>query len=155
MLMLVIVYFMAGLNEDAGSFFTITLIAILVALCGEGLAQSISVFAGDEQIAAAIVPVAVIFQVLFGGFFIRPDALPGFIAWGRWLSFIYYAFNAAIQVEFNGRGDDDVDVRILRELQSDLTKWENIAVVVCFAVGLKLTYLVVLHLTKPRFDRKL
>lgn len=154
-LMLVIVYFMAGLNETAGAFFTLTLICILIALCGEGLAQAISVFAGDEQTAAAIVPVAVIFQVLFGGFFIRPTALPGYIAWARWLSFVYYAYNAAAQNEFTGRGDNGADKIILQELDSDLTKWTNIGVVVGFMVVLKLMYFFVLKLTKPRFDRKL
>ncbi|CDF32154.1 unnamed protein product [Chondrus crispus] len=154
-LMLVLVYFMAGLNPDAGSFFTFTLICILVALCGEGLAQSISVFAGDEQMAAAVVPVAVIFQVLFGGFFIRPDALAGYIKWMRWLSFIYYATNAANQVEFFGRGDGNIDDIIIEQLDSSLSKWTNIAVVAGFVAALKLTYLVTLHLTKPRFDRNL
>lgn len=153
--MLVLVYFMAGLNPDAGSFFTFTLICILVALCGEGLAQSISVFAGDEQMAAAVVPVAVIFQVLFGGFFIRPDALAGYIKWMRWLSFIYYATNAANQVEFFGRGDGNIDDIIIEQLDSSLSKWTNIAVVAGFVAALKLTYLVTLHLTKPRFDRNL
>eukprot|EP00177_Eucheuma_denticulatum_P008708 GFKZ01015826.1.p1 GENE.GFKZ01015826.1~~GFKZ01015826.1.p1 ORF type:complete len:669 (-),score=81.68 GFKZ01015826.1:947-2953(-) len=158
-LMLLILYFMVGLDSSAGVFFTLVLICILVALAGEGMSQSISVFAGNEQIAAAIVPVAVILQVLFGGFFISPSALPGYIAWARWLSFIYYAFNAAVQNEFTGRGDVvngvNVDQLVLDELESDLTKWTNIAVLAGFVVAMKTLYFVVLTLTKPKFDRRL
>lgn len=153
--MFVIVYFMAGLNPTAGAFFTLTLICILIALCGEGMAQAISVFAGDEQTAAAIVPVAVILQVLFGGFFIRPNALPGYIGWARWLSFVYYGFNAAAQNEFVGRGTGGADEILIEELESNLTKWTNIGIVAGFLVMYKFLYFIVLNLTKPKFDRNL
>lgn len=153
--MILIVYFMAGLTTTAGAFFTLVLICILVALAGEGMSQAISVFAGDEQTAAAIVPVAVIFQVLFAGFFIAPNALPGYIAWARWLTFLYYAFNAAVRNEFNGRGDGDSDQQIIDALESDLSVWTNIAILAGFLVTLKGLYFLALTATKPRFDRKL
>lgn len=154
-LMITIVYFMAGLRENAGAFFTLLLIAVLVALGGEGLAQTLSVFAGDEQTAAAVVPVAVIFQVLFGGFFISPVAMPAYIRWARWLSFIYYAFSAAVQNQFVGEGINGVNLSIRDQLSTSLSRWENIAVLAGWVVALKLTYLAALGATRPRFDRSL
>lgn len=152
-LLLVIVYFMVGLNTTTEAFFTLLLICVLVALAGEGMAQAISVFAGNEQMAAALVPVAVILEVLFGGFFIPPSALPGYIQWARWLAFIYYGFNAAVLNEFDQNTDVDQDV--VRSLESSLSKWENIAALVGFMAVFKLLYFTVLVLTKPKFDRRL
>lgn len=156
LLILAIVYFMVGLNtSSAGPFFTLLLITILLALSGEGLAQTISVFAGNEQTAAAIVPVAVIFMVLFGGFFIRPEALPGYIAWARFTSFIYYGFNAAVQNEFTGRGDGNIDAEIVAKQASELSKWGNIGVIAAWAVAFKISYFLALTANKPKFDRRL
>lgn len=160
LLLLSILYFMIGLRPDAGAFFTLLLICILLALAAEGLAQAVSVFAGSEQVAAGIVPVVVILQVLFGGFFIRPSALPEYIAWARWLAFIYYGFNAAVLNEFTGRGEvngdgRNVDEVIVEELESDLTMWTNIGILIGYVMLTKLLYLVMLVVTKPKFDRRL
>lgn len=160
LLSLSILYFMIGLRPDAGAFFTLLLICVLVALAGEGLAQAVSVFAGSEQVAAGVVPVAVILQVLFGGFFIRPSALPEYIAWARWLAFIYYGFNAAAKNEFTGRGDElaggtNVDTVIINGLESELSKWTNIGILMGFVVVMKFLYFVMLVATKPKFDRRL
>ncbi|CAN8067671.1 unnamed protein product [Agarophyton chilense] len=148
LLLLLILYFMVGLRESGGAFFTLLLITVVVSLAGEGMAQALSVFGGDEQTAAAIVPVAVIFQLLFGGFFIQPNALPGYIAWMRWATFMYYAFNAAVLNEF---GDNPFG----SAQGFTLSKWESIGVLIAFAVGFKLLYFLALRANKPRFDRTL
>lgn len=156
LLMILIVYFMAGLNPTAGAFFTLLLITVLLALAGEGLAQMISVFAGDEQTAAALVPVFVIFQVLFGGFFIQPNAMPGYIKWVRWLSFVYYGYNASTMNEFNGRnGNEMIDAEIIENLETDLGIWANIGIIIGYAAILKLGYFTAFTLKKPRFDHNL
>eukprot|EP00178_Gracilaria_changii_P002085 TRINITY_DN130_c0_g1_i1.p1 TRINITY_DN130_c0_g1~~TRINITY_DN130_c0_g1_i1.p1 ORF type:complete len:534 (+),score=105.46 TRINITY_DN130_c0_g1_i1:774-2375(+) len=148
LLLLLILYFMVGLNSDAGAFFVLLLITVVVSVAGEGMAQALSVFGGDEQTAAAIVPVAVIFQLLFGGFFIQPDALPGYIAWVRWATFMYYAFNAAVLNEFGAQAGGSVQ-------DFSLSKWEAIGVLLGFAIGYKLIYFLALRMNKPRFDRSL
>lgn len=161
--MLLIVYFMTGLNPSAGAFFVLLLVCMSVALAGEGLSQAISVFAGDEQAAAAVVPVFVILQVLFGGFFIPPDALPDYIAWGRYLSFIYYGFNTAVLNEFVGRGVSvmdsgrtvNIDEVIVEELKAPGGKWTNLGILLGFVAVFKGFYFLMLVLSRPKFDRKL
>lgn len=155
MLMLIIVYFMAGLNQNAGAFFTLLLVCVGVAFSAEGMSQALSVFTGNEQAAAAIVPVFVILQVLFGGFFILPGAFPGYIAWARYLSFIYYGYNAATQNEFIGRGDNGIDDVIVDSLETSVGKWGNIGILLGFVAVFKMAYFVALVQQRPRFDRKL
>lgn len=150
-LMLLIVYFMVGLRQEGGAFLVLLLIISFLSVAGEGMAQALSVFAGDEQTAAAIVPVAVIFQLLFGGFFISADALPGYIAWLRWGSFMYYGFNAAVINEFG----DELGEVVQQGQQFELSKWEGIAVLIAYAVLVKVMYFAALRANKPRFDRTL
>lgn len=152
--MLVIVYFMAGLRESAGAFFTLLFITVLLSLGGEGLSQTISVFTGNEQAAAGLVPVAVIFQVLFGGFFILPSALPSYIAWLRWASFVYFGYQAGIINEFSGT-DNETDKVVLDSLESSLSKWSAIGILIVYVALLKFLYFITLVANKPRFDRRI
>ena len=41
--------------------------------------------------------------MLFGGFFIGSDAIPDFLSWLRYLSFLNYGFAAIMQNEFKNR----------------------------------------------------
>lgn len=150
LILLLIVYFMIGLRDTAGAFFTLLLILTLSALAGEALSQTISVFAGKEQVAAALVPMFIISQIMLGGFFIRPNALPDHIQWLRWFSFVYYAFNAITLNEFVG---GPLDEEIIEPQSSDFSKWENILVVFAYYLMLKLIYCISIQVKKPKFDR--
>lgn len=145
---------MAGFRETAGAFFLLLFITVLLSLAGEGLSQTISVFTGNEQAAAGLVPVAVIFQVLFGGFFIQPSALPSYIAWLRWTSFIYYGYQAAVINEFGGTGNS-TDQSIIDSLESGLSKWGAIGILIGYVALLKSLYFAALVANRPRFDRRI
>lgn len=98
-----IVYWMIGLRPEAGAFFIFIVIIFVTSILAEALAIAVSVVTGDAQAAAGIIPVFVILALLFGGFFIGNSALPAWIGWGKWLSFVFYAFNALGKNEFADR----------------------------------------------------
>eukprot|EP00737_Agarophyton_chilense_P000791 gb/GEZJ01000879.1/.p1 GENE.gb/GEZJ01000879.1/~~gb/GEZJ01000879.1/.p1 ORF type:complete len:663 (-),score=109.89 gb/GEZJ01000879.1/:2916-4904(-) len=101
-----IVYWMVGFKQTAGAFFIFLLVVFLTSFLAESLAISVSILAGDAQTAAGIIPVFIILALLFGGFFIDSEELGDWIAWAKYLSFIYYAFNALGHNEFRGRAGE-------------------------------------------------
>lgn len=146
----VIVYFMIGLKSTAGAFFIFLLVVFLTSALAESLAIAISVMTGDVQSAAGIIPVFVILAVLFGGFFIGSEQLAGWIGWAKYLSFIFYAFNALGKNEFSGQ--EPFGNEIIRELFNDLSIWENIAALCAiFAIFRLIGYLFLHYLRGPKF----
>lgn len=105
----VIVYWIVGFRADAGAFFLFILTVFLTSLVAESLSLSVSIMAGDAQAAAAIIPVFVIIALLFGGFFISDAQMPVWIGWLKYTSFMFYAFNAIVKVEWQGTiWEDDI-----------------------------------------------
>lgn len=58
----------------------------------------------DIKTATELLPLVLVPQLLFAGFFIRTDSIPEFIRWAQHLCSLKYAMNIAILVEF----DDDM-----------------------------------------------
>ncbi len=51
----------------------------------------LSILTGDIQLALAIAPTLMIPLMLFGGFFLNSDNIPSWLAWFKYLSWIYYS----------------------------------------------------------------
>eukprot|EP00178_Gracilaria_changii_P026509 TRINITY_DN815_c0_g1_i2.p1 TRINITY_DN815_c0_g1~~TRINITY_DN815_c0_g1_i2.p1 ORF type:complete len:645 (+),score=141.24 TRINITY_DN815_c0_g1_i2:205-2139(+) len=144
----VIVYWMVGLKPTAGAFFIFLLVVFLTTVLAESLAIAVSILAGDAQTAAGIIPVFIILALLFGGFFIGSEELGDWIAWAKYLSFIFYAFNALGHNEFSGRAHADV---ILRNF-NDLSILENTLALFALLVAFRLIgYLFLKFLRGPKF----
>lgn len=145
-----ILYWMVGLRADAGSFFLFTIVVFLTAFVAESLATAISILTGDAQAASAIIPVFVIMALLFAGFFIEPDEIGDWISWARYLSFIFYAFNAMAKIQFENSGY--YGNQILKEQFNNLSIAENIAALVAILVIFRLiAYLFLQYLRGPKF----
>lgn len=146
-----ITYWMIGLKTEAGAFFTFVLVLFLTTSLAESLAIAVSVMTGDAQAAAGIIPVFVILAVLFGGFFIGSEQLPGWIGWAKYLSFVFYAFNALGKNQFSG--DGEFSEQLLEPFNS-LSIWENVAALVAiYAVFRYLGYFFLHFLRGPKFLR--
>lgn len=144
----VITYWMIGLKADAGAFFTFLLVVFVTSSLAESLAIAVSVMAGDAQAAAGIIPVFVILALLFGGFFINSEQLAEWIAWAKYLSFVFYAFNALGRNEFTGQKDEET----LLQTFSNLTIWENVAALVAIYSVFRFTgFLFLRYLRGPKF----
>lgn len=143
-----IVYWMIGLRSSAGAFFLFILIIFLTSFLAESLAIAVSVLTGDAQTAAGIIPVFVILALLFGGFFIGSSQLDGWIAWARYLSFVFYAFNALVKNQFESTPDWEE----MRDLFNGLSIWENIAALVAILVVFRMIgFLFLQYLRGPKF----
>eukprot|EP00730_Choanoeca_flexa_P013749 TRINITY_DN5663_c0_g1_i1.p1 TRINITY_DN5663_c0_g1~~TRINITY_DN5663_c0_g1_i1.p1 ORF type:complete len:667 (+),score=189.51 TRINITY_DN5663_c0_g1_i1:72-2072(+) len=161
-----IAYFMVGFRESSAEyFFVFVLIVFMVQLASEGIAYIVSAIAKDPQEAGAIAPVFIVTSMLFGGFFIGSDAIPPFLSWLRYLSFLNYGFAAIMQNEFQDRyitdcsqaGNDGVcfatgdEVLDFYELNSrSLTA--NIFILLGLIVGFRLIAYWILRRNGPTYD---
>lgn len=145
----VIVYWMIGLKSTPGAFFIFLLVIFLTSVLAESLSIAISVMTGDAQSAAGIIPVFVILAVLFGGFFIGSEELAGWIGWAKYLSFVFYAFNALGKNEFTNEGPFGNEIV---DSFNGLSIWENIAALCAIFVIFRLIgYLFLHYLRGPKF----
>lgn len=97
MVQLLLIYFMASLR---GNYF-----ALLGACFGTGLASSsIAVLLGclvpDPKQAQEMVPLLLVPQILFAGFFIRTSQIPIWLRWAQYLCGLKYGINIMIINEF-------------------------------------------------------
>jgi len=97
-----IVYWLIGLQADAGKFFIFVGILELTSLAATSLALMISAFARTTTLGVTILPVWLEICRLFGGFFLPPSKLPGYFSWLDALSFVKYAYTALALNELTG-----------------------------------------------------
>lgn len=144
----IIVYWMVGFKQTAGAFFIFILVIFLTSVLSESLAIAVSIMTGDAQTAAGIIPVFIILALLFGGFFIESGELDGWISWAKYLSFIFYAFNALGHNEFPGRPHAE---EILPTF-NDMSITENILALLAILLIFRLIgYLFLKFLRGPKF----
>ncbi|KAF7553146.1 hypothetical protein G7Z17_g3859 [Cylindrodendrum hubeiense] len=98
-----LVYFLANLRREPGHYFFYILTNFLLTLSMSGLYRTIASVARTSH--QALVPVALITigVMIYTGFTIPADYLPG---WSRWMGYIDpigYAFEALLANEFHGR----------------------------------------------------
>ncbi|KAL3623460.1 ABC transporter G member 22 [Castilleja foliolosa] len=97
-LFLVVVYFMAGLRMEAGSFFLTILTVFLCIIAAQGLGLAIGATLMDLKRATTLGSVTVMTFMLAGGFFVKN--VPVFIAWLRYLSFNYHTYKLLLKVQY-------------------------------------------------------
>lgn len=98
-------YWMIGLRQEAGPFFILLLTQFLTVHTAESIALATSAPFSDPQTAANVAPIPIVMSFLFAGFLITPDAMPVWLRWLRFCSFLYYGYNAAMLNEFRDPGD--------------------------------------------------
>ena len=83
LLLCIISYFMIGFQIGFGWHF---LIVYVLAMSSNALAVLIGSLVANPSMAVEFLPVCFIPQLLFAGFFVRPELIP---AWLRWLMYIF------------------------------------------------------------------
>lgn len=98
---LCIIYWMIGFQELWYKFFiffaALELVSLLASTMGMILGSSL-----PPTAATTVAPIFVIVSMIFSGFLVNLDNIPGFIAWLQWISFGKYAFDCLVQNEYSG-----------------------------------------------------
>ncbi|KAL3535996.1 hypothetical protein ACH5RR_004457 [Cinchona calisaya] len=97
-LFLLVVYFMAGLRLNAGSFFLTLVTVLLCIVAAQGFGLAIGASLVDLKRATTLASVIVMTFMLAGGFFVKK--LPEFISWLRYLSFTYHTYKLLLKVQY-------------------------------------------------------
>ncbi|XP_073149876.1 ABC transporter G family member 22-like isoform X2 [Henckelia pumila] len=97
-LFLLVVYFMAGLRMNAGSFFLTMVTVFLCIIAAQGLGLAIGATLMDMKRATTLASVTVMTFMLAGGFFVQN--VPVFISWLRYLSFNYHTYKLLLKVQY-------------------------------------------------------
>jgi hypothetical protein len=79
---------------------------MLVSLNAEGLTMLFTAATRSEKIASAVAPIPLVINIIFGGFFVLPEAIPVWLRWLRYLSFMRWSYVALVRNEMQGRSFD-------------------------------------------------
>lgn len=96
---LCIVYFMAGLRENGGTFF----LTLLLIFLDVGVAQGLGLFIGaavmDVKKATTMASVVLLTFMLAGGYYLQH--IPDFIKWVKYISFNWYAYRLIMKIQYS------------------------------------------------------
>lgn len=152
LLFCVITYFLIGFRPTAAAFFVFYFTVLLITLAAQSLTIAIATLTSDAQVTSTIVPVFVVLALLFAGFFISDDLIPGFLAWLQYLSFIKYGLTAIALTQFR---DIEPWISIVDEQYGDVSLGTCIGVLFATVVFLRLLAYVFLRINGPKFDKSL
>jgi ABC-type multidrug transport system ATPase subunit len=97
-----VLYFMVGLQPAAARFFACLAAVVLHALAAAALTALVSAAAPAPGVALLLASFLSLQMAVFGGLLTSTARLPSWLAWLRFTSLHYYAFEAAVATEFSG-----------------------------------------------------
>ena len=146
----IIVYFGSDLNTDNASYFFVFLsISIVLTFASSTYGFTIGSIIADKRLAAGLIPVLVIPQMLFSGFFVNQDNMPNFLIPFEHISLFKYGYQAYVQNEF-----DDITVNCSdRNPPDDINLGQNteVSIIILAALGIfwmMVSYLILLLVAK-------
>ncbi|CAL5220454.1 g2473 [Coccomyxa viridis] len=96
-----IIYFMGGLRLTPGAFFANWFATMLVTLVAQSFGLLIGATVMNAKTAQTVTAVVMLTMMLVGGFYVT--SIPVWIAWLKYLSFVYYGYDLLLKVEYQGR----------------------------------------------------
>ena len=87
-----ILYFLVGLHEVPGKFFTFVGFMVLCNNAATSLALMVSALARTTDLSVTVLPIMLEVSRLFGGFFLAPASLPRYFVWLDALSYVKYSY---------------------------------------------------------------
>ena len=74
-----------------------------MSLNAEGLTLLFTAMTRSEKLASALAPIPLVLNILFGGFFTAPGAIPVWLRWLRYVAFMRWSYVALVRNEMHGR----------------------------------------------------
>ena len=93
-----ITYFMIGLQLNFGLFLAII---YTLAMTSTAIAMMIGSSVKNAEVAMEYLPITMVTQVMFSGFFVAPDLMPAWLRWLQYLMPLSYSIKIAVEAEFN------------------------------------------------------
>ena len=81
-------------------FFVLTIISYVLAMSSVSVGVLIGSWTDDPKTAAEMMPLLIVPQCLFAGFFIASELIPDFFRWAQYLCSLTYAVRIALLAEF-------------------------------------------------------
>ena len=97
--LIVVVYFMAGLKSTWGAFWGTYGTLLLSMFVAQSYGLLLGSYFMNPKTSQAVAAVIMLSFILTGGFFVLN--IPSWIAWFKYLSFVYYALGLALYVQFD------------------------------------------------------
>jgi hypothetical protein len=98
-MLILIVYFMAGLRYNAAAFFGIYGALLLSMLVAQSYGLLLGAWFPNPKSAQAVATVIMLFFILTAGYFVLN--IPVWIAWVKYISFVYYGLGLALYMQFD------------------------------------------------------
>jgi ABC-type multidrug transport system permease subunit len=96
-------YFLFGLNIN---FFVFLAINFMLAMASTSIGVLMGSAVENPRVAAELMPLMIVPQLLFSGFFIPTQYIPSFLRWAQYLCSLTYATRLSLHYEF---GDCETD----------------------------------------------
>jgi ATP-binding cassette subfamily G (WHITE) protein 2 len=98
----VIVYWLVGLQKDAGKFFLFTFFMVLCTLAATSYALMISALCRTATLSVTVLPTVLEICRLFGNFFLSPANMPIYFRWLDTISYCKYVYIGVALNELHG-----------------------------------------------------
>ncbi|KAJ1658885.1 ATP-binding cassette transporter snq2, partial [Dispira simplex] len=98
----VILYWMVGLQAEAGKFFFFLLVLYVTCLCLTAMFRMIGAISKDVNVAHVLSGVFLMFYINLTGYLIPPKAMGGWVIWIYYINPIAYGLKALLSNEFRG-----------------------------------------------------
>jgi len=158
-LLVVIVYYSVGLNNQKFSYFLVcNAIMICTYFYGVSYGLCISIIVPKLDVAMSLVPLLVIPLMVLGGFFVNTNNIPKYLIWIEYISMFKYSFQAAALNEFDTINYDSGTIDPLDELGISESLAVNFIALIALAVGFRIIALISMHFistpSKPKLNQK-
>ncbi|XP_070561236.1 uncharacterized protein [Ptychodera flava] len=96
------VYWATGLNPSASSFFTFWALIIMNVVASQSIGQTIGIVWMDFEKSLTMTGVYILACLMLAGFYV--DTFPWWLEWSQYLSYLYFAYNGLLLIEFTDNG---------------------------------------------------
>lgn len=100
-LLLIIAYYMIGLNPAFSAYLLAACLLIFCAITGTAIGTFISAIFDDVGLALAVLPLFLLPVLLFSGLFVNSGNFPVWLSWLQYGSPVRYSFSGLLQNQFN------------------------------------------------------
>jgi hypothetical protein len=150
---LVLSYFLIGFQAH---FLSIYCIIYVLAMSSTAMAVMLGCAVEDPKLGQEMLPILFVPQMLFAGFFVKPDLIPIWLRWARYLCSLTYAVRLLLIEEFEDCGTNEMAqmncINLVENVEADEDEvWWYWLVLLALFTGFRGFGLYILHEKASKF----